>query len=175
MNVLPWLLDWPPRRATVGVFLLVTVFSVGTLVVFGGVTDEITTDNVTVESTDFTVRLNDEFSFPDTNGSVQTCLGSGTPGDRINVVGSVTVDSPESRAAPLDVVVSLGHTDDSTTQSVESGRPATADVFWLLDDDETLSVGGTATVEVRVTDGDATLSSATRTVPVTNDSRTYDC
>jgi hypothetical protein len=174
MNVLPWLLDWPPRPAAVGAFLLLTAFSVGTLLVFAPVTDQITTDNVTVEVTDFTVRLNDDLRIPETNGSVRTCVGSGTPGDRLSVVGDVRVDSPAAREDPLAVVVSLEHTSAETAQRLERGG-ATADVRWLAEDDETLSVGDKATVQVRVTDGDATLASAARSVPVENGSRSYDC
>jgi hypothetical protein len=54
MNVLPWLLDWPPSPAKIGFFLLVTAFSVATLMAFGGVTDEVRSENVTIEATDLT-------------------------------------------------------------------------------------------------------------------------
>lgn len=174
MDVLPWLLDWPPRPAAVGVFLLLTAVSVGTLLVFAPVTDDITTDTVTIESTEFTVRLNDELTIPDTDDSVQTCVGSGTPGDRLSVSGDVRVDSPAAPDGPLTLVVSLGHTAAATTQRLERGG-ATADVRWLVEDDETLSVGETATVQIRVANGDASLASATRSVPVENGSRSYDC
>ena len=177
MNLLPWLLDWPPSPASVVVFLLVTAFSVGTLVAFGGVTDEITAENVTVEETDLSVRLNDERSLPDTNGTVQTCLSSGTPGDSISVIGDVTVDVPADRGrdAEFVVAVSLAHTEETTTASVEGTGRRTADVFWLLDDDETLAVGETARLQVRVRDGGSTVASVTREVTVENGSRSYDC
>lgn len=60
MNLLPWLLDWPPKRRTIVAFLLVTAVSVGTLLVFAPLTDQLRTENVTVETADLTVRLNDE-------------------------------------------------------------------------------------------------------------------
>ncbi|MFC7132112.1 MULTISPECIES: hypothetical protein [Salinibaculum] len=179
MNPLPWLLDWPPRPATVAVTLLLTVFSVGTLVVFGGVVDDIESENVTVESMDLSVRLNDESSIPSGDGSVQTCLGSGTPGDRISVLGDVTVDVPPGWDGPADgsltVAVSLGHTDEATTQSVPSEGTETVRVFWLLEDDETLSAGDEATVQVSVRTDDATVATATRPVTVEASSRSYDC
>lgn len=181
ISPLPWLLDWPPSRVAIAVFLLATAFSVGTLIAFDGVVgDDIGDGNVTVHSTDLTVRLNDEFEFPDTGGDgVQTCLGVGTPGDRINVVGAVTVHVPYegegSDPDSLTVLVSLAHTEETTTTTVEGTGNRTADVFWLLEDDETLSVGDTATVQIRVRDGDATLASANRSVPVVEDSRRYEC
>lgn len=177
MNVLPWLLDWPPSPATVVVFLLLTAFSVGTLVVFGGVTEQIAGGNVTVESTEFTVRLNDEIEYPDTGtGTVQRCLASGTPGDRIAVVGNVTLDvPPKEDEQRLTVEVSLVHTAETTTNSVEGSGRETSDVFWLLDDDETLEVGGEATVEVHVRDEEGTVANTTRTVTVEEGSRSYDC
>jgi hypothetical protein len=182
MNVLPWLLDWPPSPAAVGVFLLVTAFSVGTLVLFGGVTGDLTSENVTVAATDITVRLNDDYDFPDTgNGSVQTCLGVGTPGDSISVLGDVTVDIPAGRdpdstgEGPLTVVVSLAHTEEATTQTVERTGNVTVDVFWLLDDDETLSVGDTTRLQIYVRAGAETLADATREVTVEEGSRSYEC
>lgn len=38
MDVLPWLLDWPPSPAKIVVFLVLAAASVGALVAFGGVT-----------------------------------------------------------------------------------------------------------------------------------------
>lgn len=49
------------------------------------------------------------------------------------------------------------------------------DVFWVIEDDETLSVGDTAGVRVRVREGGSTVADTTRTVPVSDDSRSYDC
>jgi hypothetical protein len=182
VNVLPWLLDWPPSRGAVGVFLVLTAFSAGTLLLFGGVTDQITDDNVTVESADLTVSLTDELRIPETDDSgVQTCLGSGTPGDSISVLGDVTVDIPAefrqkaTSDGELRVAVSLAHTTETTTQRLDGTGQRTTDVFWVLEDDETLAVGETATVEVRVHSGDKTVASTTRSATVENGTRTYDC
>lgn len=178
MSLLPWLLRWPPRRATVALFLAVTVFSLGTLALFGGVTDATTEENVTVETTDLSVRLNDEQSLPEGDGGVQTCIASGTPPDRISVLGSVRVavpaDHPVRSADELRVVVALPAVDETTSGTVEP-TGGTFDVFWLLDDDESLSVGDTATVQVRVLADADRVADATREVTVESDSRTYDC
>ncbi|MEF8757150.1 MAG: hypothetical protein V5A33_02825, partial [Halobacteriales archaeon] len=92
MSVLAWLLRWPPSRGTVVVFLVLTAFSVGSLAAFGGLVDDDTQENVTVEATDLTVRLNDEIEFPEGgNDSVRTCVGMWTPGDSVFVTGEVTL------------------------------------------------------------------------------------
>lgn len=181
MNLLPWLLDWPPKPAAVGVFLLLTAFGAGTLVAFGGVTDEISGGNVTVEATDLSVTLNDEVDFPDgENGTVRTCLRVGTPGDRITVRGRVTVDVPIDAEDRLDgdrtvLTVSLAHTRERTTTTIDRTGRVRTDVFWVLEDDETLSVGEHATVQVRVRTDGSTVAGTTRTVTVEEGSRTYEC
>ncbi|WEL20818.1 hypothetical protein [Halorhabdus sp. BNX81] len=182
MNSLPWLLDWPPSRGTIAVFVVLTAFSVGTLVLFGGVTDEATAENVTIESTDLTVRLNDEVTFPDVeNDSVQTCMGYGTPGDSISVLGDVSVRIPAERTrvdaetAQLTLAVSLDHTAERTTQTLARTGSVTADVFWILDDDETLAVNETAGVEISVLSGNSTVANSTTSIPVKKGTRTYDC
>ena len=174
MSLLPWLLDWPPSRGAVAAFLVVTAFSVGSLAVFGGVVDDAETENVTVESTDLALRLNDEFDPPDTNGSVQTCVASGTPGDTVSLVGSVTVDAPSDRRGGLEVVLNLPGTDESRTTTVEADG-GTVDVFWLFDDDETLEAGDDATLRVTVRSGGEILLETTRPLTVEADSRSYDC
>lgn len=180
MNVLPWLLDWPPSRGTVAVFLLVTTASVGTLVVFGGVTDEIAAENVTVDASDVTVRLNDEMSVPDGNGSVQTCLGSGTPGDSVSVIGDVHVEVPANgdRAYERDelaVTVRLERVGEVATSTIEGTGRETIDVFAVQDDEGTLAVDETATLRIRASSGDSTVVDANRSVDVENDSRSYSC
>lgn len=182
MNLLPWLLDWPPSRGSVVVFLLLTVFSVGTLVVFGGVTDDIARENVTVESANLSVRLNDEFEYPDVGtGTVQGCLASGTPGDRVSLTGDVTVGIPADTGSTADssgdlsVVVSLARVAETTAAPVSGTGQVTVDIFWIFDDDETLSVGDSATVRIRVRRPDETLATATRTVTVENGSRSFEC
>lgn len=176
MNVLPWLLNWPPSRGAVAAFLLLTAFSAGTLVLFGGVTDQMTQENVTVDASDVAVRLNDEQSYPDTGDGVQTCLASGTPGDSVSVQGDVVLDVPaEMDDERLTVVVSLAHTAETTTDTVEGSGREYADVFWVFEDDETLAAGENATLEVTVSTDSETVARATRSVRVEADSRTYDC
>jgi hypothetical protein len=75
----------------------------------------------------------------------------------------------------LTVAVSLGHTEETTTANVTGSGRATRDVFWLLDDDETLSVGDTTTLQVHVREAGSTLANATRPITVENGSRSYDC
>lgn len=179
MNLLPWLLDWPPKGRTVVLFLVVTAASVGTLLLFAPVTEQATDGNVTVETADLTVRLNDERSLPESDGGgVQTCIASGTPGDSISVIGDVDVDVPAghdaARADELTVVVSMAHTDETTSGTVES-TGGQYDVFWLFADDETLSAGDTAELRIRVRADGETVTTATRSVVVEADSRTYDC
>jgi hypothetical protein len=156
-------------------FLVVTAFSAGTLALFGGVTDEAAGEEIAVESTELTVRLNDEITVPDTNGTVQTCVASGTPGDRILVRGEVGVQVPNDREQPPELVVSLAHTEASTTSRIERTGRVEHSVFWLLEDDETLSVGDTAQVEISVRSGGSTVASTTRAVTVEEASRSYDC
>ncbi|WP_135661764.1 hypothetical protein [Halorhabdus rudnickae] len=182
MDVLPWLLDWPPSRGTVAVFVLLSAFSVGTLVVLGGVTDEITYDNASIESTDFTVKLNDEITMPDVGSdSMGTCLASGTPGDRITVRGNVSVQIPtrnDRNAAEIrrvELAVSLAHTDERTTQTLSRTGDVTTDVFWVFEDDETLSVNDTATVQITLLTADSMLADRTAAVSVQNATRSYDC
>jgi hypothetical protein len=174
VNLLPWLLDWPPGPARVAVVLLLTTASVATLVAFGGVVDD--GGNVTVASTDLDVRLNDDGSIPDTNGTVETCIASGTPPDSVLVVGEVVVDvPPDAGDERLHVRVGLPALDAATTRAVEGTGRERVDVFWLLDDDETLAVGDRARLRIEVRGGGSTATAATRRVAVANGSRSYDC
>ncbi|KAB1190777.1 MULTISPECIES: hypothetical protein [Haloferax] len=177
MNVLPWLLDWPPHPLTVVFVLLLTVFSAGTLLLFGGVTDEAPTQKVSIEATDVTVRLNDDFRYPDLeNGTVHTCLSSGTPGDHLSVLGDVIVEIPhDTDERSVLVGVSLAHTEETTAMAVDETGTQTVDVFWLLEDDETLSVGDTAELQIHVRSDGETLADATRELTVQNGSVSYDC
>lgn len=182
MQLLRLLFDWPPRPATVAVALLLTVVGVGTVVVFGGVVGDTGDESVTIGSTDLTVRLNDETEFPDTgDDGVATCMAVGTPGDSVSVLGDVTVDVPADadtgRAGDrrLTVVVSLAHTEQHTTATVSGTGRETADVFWIFEDDETLTVGDAERLRVRLRSDGETLAETTRTVTVENGSRSYDC
>ena len=181
MHLLRLLLGWPPRPAGVAVALLLTVVGVGTVVVFGGVADDTADESATIESTDLTVRLNDEADFPDTGDDVATCVAVGTPGDSVSVLGDVTVDVPADddtgRAGDrrLTVVVSLAHTGQNTTATVAGTGRETVDVFWIFADDETLSVGDAERLRVRLRSEAETLAETSRTVTVENGSRSYDC
>lgn len=181
MSPLPWLLEWPPSRGAVAVFLVVTACSLGTIAVLGDDIDRSDGGNVTVEEIDVAVALNDDFDYPEgERGAVQTCLASGTPGDSVSVLGGVVVDIPPENGWSTDdrrlaVTVSLAYTNESTSGTVTGPGRDTHDVFWVLDDDETLEVGDTETVQVRVEAAGSTVASATESVTVQNDSRTYDC
>jgi hypothetical protein len=110
---------------------------------------------------------------------VQTCLASATPGDSSSVLGDVTVGIPTERASgigtPEFTLASLSHTEESTTVTTERTGSTTVGVFWVVADDETLSVGDTAEVQIRVREGNSTGTETTRTATVSNDSRSYDC
>lgn len=181
MSLLPWLLDWPPSKATVAVFLLVTALSLGTIAVLGDDIERSEPENVTVEDVDVSVALNDDFEYPEgESGSVQTCRASGTPGDSVSVLGDVVVEIPpeegwSSGDRRLSVTVSLAHTNESTSGTVTGPGRDTHDVFWVLEDDETLSVGDTETVQIRIEEGGATVANATESVTVRNGTRTFDC
>jgi hypothetical protein len=168
-----WLFRWlgSPRARLVGVFVVAAlgVFGLATAVLVGGSGGE-----ARIVDADFTVRLNDERTPPDNgSGGVRTCVGSGVPGDTVAVFGEVGVASPDGSGATI--VVSLDHTGETWTATVERGRRETVDVFWTLDDDETLSVGETTPVTVELRAGGETRASTTRVVPVENSSRSLDC
>lgn len=176
VDILPWVLSWPPSRRTVAVFLLVTAASVGTIALLGGVPDIRSDGNITVSDVDVSVRLNDDPESPDTNGTVQTCIGSGTPGDHLSVLGEVTVRVPPGRQGDARAVVLwLDDTHNRTLGTIDETGSVTKDVFWLVEDDERLSVGDTTTVEARVRGGGTTVASRTLSVPVENGTRSYDC
>jgi hypothetical protein len=111
VNLLPWLLNWPPRPASIVVFLLLTAFSVGTLMLFAPVTDQINPDEVTVEASNVSVHLNDEITMPDAeNGTVATCIASGTPGDHLSVRADLLIETPleEGESSNYDIEVTIG-------------------------------------------------------------------
>ena len=175
-DILPWLLNWPPSWRMVAVFLVITTASLGTIVVLGGVTDTKSDENITVSNVDLSIRLNDDTAFPDTDGKVETCLGSGTPGDHLSVLGEITVRVPPSHEGTTQtVVLELNQTWNRTVGTIEDQGDVTSDVFWLVEDDETLSVGDTTTVEIHVQERGTTVASKTVSMPIENGSRSYDC
>lgn len=174
--MLPWLLEWPPRPAFVLTFLLLTAFSVGTLVAFAPLTDDLTADEVTVRASDVSVRLNDEVRIPDTNGTVRTCLGSGTPGDSLLVVADVTAEFPADGERYV-LEATLADAPATTSERVDGAGRERWHVFWVANDDETLSVGETTEFRVRVRTraSGSVVAGANRTVTVENGTRSYDC
>jgi hypothetical protein len=182
VSVLYWLLNWPPRRGAVLVFLVLTAFSLGTLVAFDGVIDDGTGGNVTVEEADVTVRVNDEIDFPeDGNGSVRTCMGMGTPGDSVFVTGEVTFRVPHELGPdapgedPLVLEVRLANTGNTITERVTRTGTVTIRVMKLFEDDETLSPGQTADLRIRVRKGGSIVANASQAVTVEEGTRSYDC
>jgi len=176
IDILSWLLNRPPSRRMIAVFLVVTVASIGTIAVLGGVTDTQSEENITISDVDLSIRLNDDTEYPDTNGAVETCLGSGTPGDHLSVLGEITVSIPAAHSDDTQaVVLQLNQTKNRTVGTIEGQGSVTNNVFWVLEDDETLSVGNTTTVEVHVREQGASVASRTFSVPVKNGSRSYDC
>lgn len=179
VNLLPWLLDWPPRPASVLAFLLLTAFSVGTLALFAPVTDQFGPDEAAVEISNASVHLNDEIEIPNEDGGgVMTCLASGTPGDHLTVRADIVVETPledDGKDREYELVVSIVDEATTTTESVRRTGRERVDVFWVVKDDETLSVGGTAELDVRLRESGSIVASATRTVTVDEASRSYDC
>jgi hypothetical protein len=178
VNLLPWLLDWPPRPASIIAFLLLTAFSVGTLVLFAPVTDQINPDEATVEATNVSVHLNDDITMPDIeNGTVATCIASGTPGDHLTVRADVLVETPMEGGedSNYDVEVSIGNSSKTTTEPVQQTGRERVNVFWVVRDDESLTVGETADIHIRLRESGTVVANSTRTVTVEKGSRSYDC
>ncbi|MFC7176285.1 hypothetical protein [Halosegnis marinus] len=176
MSFLSWLLA-RPARAVVAlgfVVLLVAAAGLGTVAMA-----DRQADGASVEATDVSVRLNDEFDPPDTNGTVEDCFASGTPGDSVGVYGDVTVEVPVSwrygDSTELTVAVSLPATDATTENTVDADGTETVEVFAVFDDDETLAVGEETTLAVEVFADGERVAAATRTVTVEEGTRTYDC
>jgi hypothetical protein len=178
VDLLPWLLDWPPRRATIAIFLVVTVFSVGTLVLFAPVTDQINPDEATIEVTNVSVQLNDDITIPEgDNGTVQECVSSGIPGDHLAVRADVSITTPleESDDSPYDLEVVVRDSAQRTTESIEQTGREQTDLFWVVSDDESLSVGETAEMRFRLRKSGTVVDNVTRIATVQNGTRSYDC
>lgn len=178
VNLLPWLLNWPPRPAAVIAFLFVTAFSVGTLVLFAPVTDQINPDEATVEASNVSVHLNDEITMPDMeNGTVATCVASGTPGDHLTVRVDILVETPmeDGGGSPYDIEVSIGNDSKTTTEPIQQTGRERVNVFWVVRDDESLSVGETADIHIRLREAGSVVATATRAVTVKKGRRSYDC
>jgi hypothetical protein len=111
------------------------------------------------------------------NGTVATCIASGTPGDHLTVRADVLVETPmeDGDGSPYDVEVSLGNDSRTTTEPVQQTGRGRVDVFWVVRDDESLSVGDTAEIKFRLRDAGSVVATATRAVTVEKASRSYDC
>lgn len=178
VNLLPWLLNWPPRPASIIAFLLLTAFSVGTLLLFAPVTDQINPDDATVEAANVSVHLNDEITMPDIeNGTVGRCIASGTPGDHLTVRADILVETPMDGGenSKYDVEMSIVNGSKTTTEPVQQTGRERVNVFWVVRDDESLAVGETAEIHVRLRESGAVVANSIRTVTVEKGSRSYDC
>lgn len=178
VNLLSWLLDWPPRPASIIAFLLLTAFSVGTLVLFAPITDQINPDDATVEATNVSVHLNDEITVPDIeNDTVATCIASGTPGDHLTVRADILVETPMEDGEDSDYVVevSIDEGSQATTKPVQHTGRERVNVFWVVRDDESLSAGENADIHVRLRESGAVVDNTTRVIIVKKGKRSYDC
>jgi hypothetical protein len=166
----------------VGLLLLAALAGV---VVLGGPTGELSgaapEDPVTVAVDGLELRLNDEIDLPSTNGSVETCVASGTPGDSVSLLGDVLVTIPPDRLPAVGesdprVVFTLEALDTTRRDRIDPAGTTGVDLFWILNDDETLSVGAETTLTIRVETADGEpLRETTRTLTVREGERTYDC
>lgn len=178
MSLLPWLLDWPPRPASIVAFLFVTAFSVGTLVLLAPTTDQISPEEPTVEVSNVSIHLNDEVEIPDIgNGTVAKCTASGTPGDHFTVRADIAVETPieDGDDSEYDVEVSVVDDTKRTTEPVRRTGRKQVNVFWVVRDGEALSVGKTAEIHVRLRESGTVVANATRAVTVAKGTRSYDC
>lgn len=177
MRILPWLIAISRgRRAVAGAIVLAVVGVVAGLYVAGGLPAEQAPDHATVEAVDLDLRLNDEMDWPDgPNGTVRSCLASGTPGDRVGVYGEVSVHLPTDIETDPHLAIELSDLARTRTVTLADRGQITHDVFWLLEDDETVSVGDWTTVVISIRSSEETLASTNRSVIVENDSRTYEC
>lgn len=173
LNPLYWLLHWPPTRKQVLGFVVVGLLAAVVLLgpLFVGL--DLSGNSAAVETVDVNVSLNDEFTPPEGSTGVVDCITFGTPWDTVRITGSVEVYAPDDDAA---VVVSLAGFEESTVDPVEDAGFQETQVLWSLEDDETLTVGETATLQVRVRSGGETLAATNRTVPVEEGTLNYrDC
>lgn len=178
VNLLPWLLNWPPRPASIIAFLFLTAFSVGSLVLFAPITDQINPDESTIEASNVSVQLNDEITMPDIeNDTVATCIASGTPGDQLTVRADILVETPmeDGEDSTYDVEVIIGDNLQTTTEPIQQTGREQVDLLWTVRDDESLSVGSTADIRIRLRESGAIVDTATRTVTVKKATRSYDC
>ncbi|MFC7202236.1 hypothetical protein ACFQJC_01810 [Haloferax namakaokahaiae] len=181
MNLLPWLLDWPPRPASILAFLVVTAFSVGSLVLFAPLTDELSTDEVTVEIADSSVKLNDEMDYPEgaESGEAYSCISYGTPGDSLHVRADGTLGLPtgfdRDGDTPYTLEVSVDGLEETRTETFRGTGEDQWDVSWLVQDDETLSVGETTTLRAQVRQSGDVVATTNRSVTIAEGDQRFDC
>ncbi|MCT9098146.1 hypothetical protein [Haloarchaeobius sp. HME9146] len=161
--------------------LFVILVGAGAWVTFTGPGPQVSDSDATIDRTDLSVRLNDEWDLPESaNDSVQTCITSGTPGDSIGVYGTVTVTVPvqdgfDRADHDYQVVMTLVDVGETTTKTGDYSGRETVRFFWIVEDDETLAVGETTTVRIRVRDGPEVLAESTQNVVVEEGDQTFDC
>lgn len=148
------------------------------MVLFAPVTDQINPDEATVEASNVSVHLNDEITIPDMeDDTVATCIASGTPGDHLTIRADILVETPmeDGDDSPYDVEVSIGNDSKTTTEPIQQTGRERVDIFWVARDDESLSVGDTADIRIRLRESGTVVDTATRAVTVTKGRRSYDC
>ncbi|WP_410766928.1 hypothetical protein [Haloferax sp. DFSO60] len=181
MNLLPWLLDWPPRPASILTFVVLTAFSVGTLILFAPVTDELSTDEVTVEIADASVKLNDEMDYPEgaESGETYSCMSFGTPGDSLHIRVEGTLGLPtgfdRDGDTPYTLEVSLDGVEETRTETFRDTGEEQWDASWLVEDDETLSVGETTTLTAQVRTSGDVVATTNQRVTIEEGTQRFDC
>jgi hypothetical protein len=134
----------------------------------------------TIESLSLDLALNDEFAddYPDAGNGTVTCTSVGPPADTVQVRLDATVaDNGEGGSEPAVYVVAVrvGDREGTTDVRVPSGGRESVRTLLLIEDDETVTAGETATVSVALRREGETDDSTTRTVPVTaRDQRCVD-
>jgi hypothetical protein len=63
----------------------------------------------------------------------------------------------------------------TTTEPIQPTGRERVDLFWVVRDDESLSVGDAADIHIRLRESDTVVDTATRTVTVKKDRRSYNC
>ncbi len=162
MNVLPWLLNWPPSKRQVLLVLGVNALLLGGLVAVGAPFLAAMDTEASVESANLTLELNDEWDVPDTGNGTRTCLSVGVPPDTLRLTGSVTVANASDAGT---LALSLPETGDRTMTPIAGGRERVSATFA---DDETLAVGDRTAVVARVLADGKPVANATTNLTVEN-------
>lgn len=97
--------------------------------------------------------------------------------DHLTVRTDVLVETPMERGenSNYDVELSIDNSSKTTTEPVQQTGQERVNVFWVVRDDESLTVGETADIHVRLRESGAVVANSTWTVTVEKGSRSYDC